>query len=89
MLKNEIGIVVNGENANMGRFHLRLIDGVTMVPFRETMEVLQAKISWDANTKSIKATRKNKSVSIQVGSNIVKVGKQEVVTVSPLPAYLL
>ena len=80
--KDEIGIVVNGENANM-KVSPKIIDGVTMVPFRETMEVLQAKISWDANTKSIKATRKNKSVSIQVGSNIVKVGKQEVEIQSP------
>ena len=49
-----------------------------MVPFRETMETLQAKITWDADTKSIKAVRKNKSVSIQVGNNVIKVGNQDV-----------
>ena len=75
--KDEMGMVVNGENANM-KISPKVIEGVTMVPFRETMETLQAKITWDADTKSIKAVRKNKSVSIQVGNNVIKVGNQDV-----------
>ena len=75
--KDEMGMVVNGENANM-KISPKVIEGVTMVPFREAMETLQAKITWDADTKSIKAVRKNKSVSIQVGNNVIKVGNQDV-----------
>ena len=41
--KDEMGMVVNGENANM-KISPKVIEGVTMVPFRETRETLQAKI---------------------------------------------
>ena len=34
--KDEMGMVVNGENANM-KISPKVIEGVTMVPFRETM----------------------------------------------------
>ena len=47
-----------------------LIDGVTMVPLRDTVEYMGGKISWEAETKRIKIDFKANKIIMTVGSKI-------------------
>lgn len=47
-------------------------DGRTLVPFRPIFEALGAKVSWDARSQSVSATRGQDSLLLTVGSRVVE-----------------
>lgn len=50
-----------------------IVDGRTLVPLRAIFEALGASVEWDNNTRSVLSERAGSSVSLTVGSNLMKV----------------
>ena len=50
-----------------------IVDGRTLVPLRATFEALGASVEWDNDTRSVLSERAGSSVSLTVGSNLMKV----------------
>ncbi len=50
-----------------------IVDGRTLVPLRAIFEALGASVEWDNDTRSVLSERAGSSVSLSVGSNLMKV----------------
>ena len=50
-----------------------IVDGRTLVPLRAIFEALGASVEWDNDTRSVLSERAGSSVSLTVGSNLMKV----------------
>lgn len=53
-------------------------DNRTVVPMRKIFEKLGATVNWDANTQTITATKGSTTISLQIGSNILKKNNSEI-----------
>lgn len=69
---------VNGETVNFEDAMPMVKNDRTMVPFRALLEKLGAKVEWDQNTKTVKATKDDMNIELAVGKNIAKVNGKEV-----------
>ena len=59
-------------------------NGRTMVPFRKIFEEMGAGVEWIAETRSVKATRGDTVIELQIGSTTAKVnGKEVTLDVAP------
>jgi len=58
-------------------------EGRTLVPLRAIFEELGAEISWDGETKTIKALKDKKSIELQIGSYNAKQNGEDVVLEVP------
>ncbi len=61
-------------------------DNRTVVPMRKIFEKLGATINWDENTQTITATKGSTTISLQIGSNILKKNNTEIVL--DVPAFI-
>lgn len=57
----------------------QIIDDRTMIPLRAIFEALGASVSWDGETQTIASIRDGMSVVMQIGSNKLFRGSEEVV----------
>ncbi len=57
--------------------------GVVLAPMRELFETLQASIEWDAQTKSVKATRDGKTLQFWMGTAVAMVNNVPTQMASP------
>lgn len=65
-----ITISVNGSKVTFDRVP-EVINGRTMIPVRAVSEALDADVSWDEATQTVTLTKKNTTVTLAIGSNIL------------------
>ncbi|WP_248930464.1 stalk domain-containing protein [Paenibacillus hamazuiensis] len=66
-----IPVFINGEKIS---FEVQpfIEEGTTMVPFRPVFENLGLTVSWDGETQTVKGTRNNLTIELQIGSTTAK-----------------
>lgn len=70
---NEIKVIVNGTTLSFDQPPV-ISNGRTLVPMRAILEALGATVEWDANSKSVMATRGNTAALLTVGNSIMRYG---------------
>ncbi|MBR1461026.1 copper amine oxidase N-terminal domain-containing protein, partial [bacterium] len=64
-----------------------IVEGRTLVPMRSIFEALDAKVEWDADSKSITASKDGRTVKMQINSKQYSVdGKNLTLDVPPMIA---
>jgi uncharacterized protein YvpB len=53
------------------------IDGRTLVPLRDILETLEARVNWDGSIKTVTVLKENKHVIFQIGSSIAYINGQK------------
>jgi iron complex transport system substrate-binding protein len=54
----------------------KIMNGTTMVPYREIAESLGASVKWDANTKTVTVTKSGKVINLQIKNKYAKIQNQ-------------
>lgn len=81
--KSNIEIYVNGTKVESSSAYI--VNGTTMVPLRSITEAFDAKMKWDAKTKTINITSLNNNVQLVVDNKNAKVnGKAYTLSVKPV-----
>ena len=74
---NDITVMVDGKFVEFD-VPPTIIDGRTLVPVRGIFEALGATVEWDQSTKTASSTLGKDSVSLTLGSNIMKKNNEEI-----------
>lgn len=82
----EISVTLNGKNVNFDQPPI-IENGRTLVPVRAIFEALGASVEWQQETQTVIAKRDEKSVSLTISSNVMKVGNKEVLL--DVPAQII
>lgn len=70
-----IKVQYNGENINFTDAAVKVVDGRTVVPFRQILEAMGAAVSYDTNTKIITAKTSDKEISFAVGGKDITINE--------------
>lgn len=82
----KITVNVNGEQVIFDQEPV-IVNDRTLVPLRAIFEAIGAYVDWDDQTKTVKATKGDNVVTLQIGSNIMTVNGQE--RILDVPAQLI
>lgn len=78
-----IRIYINGDELKTDSYPV-IINGTTMVPMRDIFEALNSNVRWEAETKSVTATRGNKAIRLTVNSRNAEVnGELKILNEAP------
>ena len=64
---NTVTVAIDGINLDMESEPV-ILDGRTLVPFREVLEKMGASVNWDAGTKTVACQLDGRSVQLEIGS---------------------
>ncbi|MBE7031241.1 MAG: hypothetical protein E7409_07435 [Ruminococcaceae bacterium] len=82
--KEYVRVKVGGELLETG-LKAFVENGRTMLPLRALFEKIGAKVGWDGETERITATKGDRTIAFQVGSNIMTVnGEERTMDVAPV-----
>ncbi|MCX7746652.1 MAG: stalk domain-containing protein [Clostridia bacterium] len=70
-----IGVTLDGENVPLD-VPPTVVNGRTLVPLRAIFESLGAKVEWDGATKTIRGTKQNTSITLQIDNKTAYVNNQ-------------
>lgn len=70
------GVIINGEEKNFSPRAI-IVNGNTMVPFRQIFDTYGATVNWDSKTKTITATKDDIEVILNIDSRKAYVNKKE------------
>ena len=56
-----------------------ILNSRTMVPLRGIFEAIKAKVTWDAETRTVTAVRRDTTVKLEIGKNIAFINDNECV----------
>ncbi|SEC17752.1 stalk domain-containing protein [Paenibacillus sp. GP183] len=76
-IRDSINIVINGSVQNYEQPPL-IKNGSTLVPLRAIFETLGAKVEWNSETQSVKATKGNKTITLKIDSNTASVNEKQI-----------
>lgn len=71
----EIKVQYNGENIKFTDAAVKVVDGRTVVPFRQILETMGAAVTFDTKSKMITAKTKDKEISCTVGSKNITINE--------------
>ncbi|WP_058300273.1 stalk domain-containing protein [Gorillibacterium timonense] len=80
--QSSISVVINERKQQYDQSPV-LLNGSVMVPLRSVFQSLEANVTYDSKTRTIKSNKGEISVSLQVGSKIAKVNGKEVTLSQP------
>lgn len=88
-----VNVQLNGKNVdftdeNGNKVEAQTINSRTMVPMRKIFELLGAEIDWNADTRTVTATKENTKIKLQINNKaaeIIKDGKVENVVLDSAP----
>lgn len=81
-----VNVVLDGEKLNLDPSP-RLINGRVLVPVRDIFEALGAKVSWEPTTKTVTATRDDKTVKLRPLDMVARVNDEEAIL--DVPAFII
>ena len=76
-----IKVQYNGQNVTFEDAVPQIIDGRTMVPFRQILETMGAKVTYDQKTKTVFAVTDELEFQFVIGSKDIQIKKDGVTTV--------
>ena len=73
----DINVIVNGTALTFDQPPV-VVDGRTLVPLRAIFEALGAEVKWEQSTQTVTAVRGDATITMQIGSNILKRNRENI-----------